>query len=327
MFHFWATTQEDNFWQTKRLVVGILQYGYLSVDMFFIISGIAIAASTLSKSSSDFLTSRIRRLIPTFIFVSLLETTVMIGMYLRGEYDYGRTLFFILSVSSKNLLPVSGDDAALRNFVAWSLAVEVMFYILVWVAIALSVRMSSIKTREIVYFSRLIVGILYVIGYTEFNALNNASIVIYLPYFILGANLWCLFSGSKEIKKPWFIDFIILIPLLSKTISSRLNSAKMPNYEIIGASILFTVFFAILFSLVIKIPSLNNFSKIVGNASYALYLLGGFTSIALFTRAKGDIGIFKAALIVYLLSCTVAILYQIFLDKKFQNILFKKFLR
>jgi peptidoglycan/LPS O-acetylase OafA/YrhL len=322
MFHFWAWTKEDAFWQTKKLTAVFLQYGYLSVDMFFIISGIAIAASTSNKSSSDFFASRIRRLIPTFIFVSLIETSVTVGMYLRG--DTGGSMFSILSVSAKNLLPVSGDDAALRNFVAWSLAVEVIFYALVWVGIVISVRLGSTKSREIVYFSRILLGILYIIGFAELGALSRSSIIIYLPYFILGANLWCLFSDNKEIYKPWLLDFIILVPLLFKTVSSRLSNAEMPKYEIIGASICVLVFVAILLSLVIKIPSLNNFSKILGNASYALYLLGGFTSIILFTEAKVEVGIFKAALFVYLLSCMVALLYQTFLDKKFQKILFKK---
>jgi peptidoglycan/LPS O-acetylase OafA/YrhL len=325
MFHFWAWTKEDTFWQTKKLTAVFLQYGYLSVDMFFIISGIAIAASTCNKSSSDFLASRTRRLIPTFIFVSLIETTVTVGMHLRG--DYGGSLFSILSVSAKNLLPVSGDDAALRNFVAWSLAVEVIFYVLVWVGIVISARLDSIKPKEIIYCSRTLVVILYLIGYAELNAVTNASIIIYLPYFILGANLCCLFSDNKEIYKPSLLDFIILVPLLFKTVSSRLSNAEMPEYEIIGASILIAVFFTILLSMVIKIPSLNNFSKIVGNASYALYLLGGFTSVVLFTSAKENLGIVNAALIVYLLSCILAILYQTFLDKKFQNILFKNILK
>jgi peptidoglycan/LPS O-acetylase OafA/YrhL len=111
---------------------------------------------------------------------------------------------------------------------------------------------------------------------------------------------------------------------LFKTISGRLSNAEMPKYEIIGITVCISVFVAILLSLVIKIPSLNNFSKILGNASYALYLVGGFTSIVLFTHFKADVGIFKAAFFVYLLSCMIALLYQIFLDKKFQKILFKK---
>ena len=322
MFHFWAFTKEDTFWETKKLTAAFLQYGYLSVDMFFIISGVAIAASTYNKSSSDFLASRARRLIPTFIFVSLIETAVTVGMYLRG--DTGGSFFSILSVSAKNLLPVSGDDAALRNFVAWSLAVEVIFYILVWAGIVISMRFKSTKSREIVYFSRILLGILYIIGFAELDAISNASIIIYLPYFILGANLWCLFSGNKEIYKPWLIDFIALVPLLFKAVSSRLSNAEMPQYEIIGVFICTAVFIAILLSLVIKIPNLNYFSKILGNASYALYLLGGFTSIIIFTHLKVNVGIFKAALFVYLLSCVIALLYQTFLDKKLQIILFKK---
>lgn len=321
-FHFWAWTKEDVFWDSKQLTVSILQFGYISVDVFFIISGIAIAASVLNKTPKEFISSRVKRLIPTFIFVSLIETFVTLLIQLRGNYV--SAIYSVLSTSTKNLLPVSGKDSELRNFVAWSLGIEIQFYVLVLLGILVSLWYFKDTNLNLLNFCRLITALLYLAGLSNLKGISSLAISVYLPYFLLGIYLWCVSSKDTGINKPKLIDLLTLVPILSQTISIRLASATIPNNEVIGATIFLALFLIILVSLMVKTPKIDYPSKTLGNSSYALYLLGGFTSIFLFTNLKDNVGILASSIIVYLFACITSILYQVFLDQKFQRILFLK---
>jgi fucose 4-O-acetylase-like acetyltransferase len=104
----------------------------------------------------------------------------------------------------------------------------------------------------------------------------------------------------------------------------RLASATIPNNELLGATIFLALFSIILVSLLVKAPKNDYLFKALGNSSYALYLLGGFTSIFLFTNLKDDLGIMISAITVYFFASIISILYLVFLDQKLQRILFLK---
>ena len=56
------------------------KYGYLGVDFFFILSGFLIALSITNKSIFNFLSSRIRRLYPTY-WISVIITSFFIYFF------------------------------------------------------------------------------------------------------------------------------------------------------------------------------------------------------------------------------------------------------
>ena len=117
-FHFWAWTKDDTFWKQKVLISSILHFGYLSVDIFFIISGFAISSSIAGKTPKTFVVARLKRLVPTFVFVSLFETAIT--LFLNFRHSWRGSIFAIFLTGGQNLLPISGNDASLRNFVAWT---------------------------------------------------------------------------------------------------------------------------------------------------------------------------------------------------------------
>jgi peptidoglycan/LPS O-acetylase OafA/YrhL len=322
-FHFWSWTKDDTFWQQKVLISSILHFGYLSVDIFFIISGFAISSSIAGKTPKTYVVARLKRLVPTFVFVSLFETAITIFLHFR--HSWRGNIFAIFLTGGQNLLPISGNSASLRNFVAWSLSVEIQFYVIILVGFLFFFFKELIFHKYQLELMRLLMASLYLFGYISTKQDLSLPILIYLPYFILGSFLWQLGSGDISKKSIRFLDFIVLIPLLCRTISIRLANAPIPNETIYGASILCVFILFITLASLIKTSRFCTFGKYIGSASYALYLIGGFLGVQLFVHLKDSLGIVSAAIFSYLICVTISIIYQLYLDKPFQKFIFRQF--
>jgi peptidoglycan/LPS O-acetylase OafA/YrhL len=117
------------------MVYGGLQdfaaYGYLGVQLFFLISGFVIVWSAAGRKPAQFLKSRFLRLYPMFwVGVTLTMLAVWLGN-VRPE-------LFSLRVILANLTLVPAYfDAPLVDGVYWTLAIELKFYLLVFMAIVL----------------------------------------------------------------------------------------------------------------------------------------------------------------------------------------------
>ncbi len=103
-------------------VYAITKFGYLGVDLFFLISGFVIFSSALNRSASQFLISRATRIYPTF-WICLTFTTLIIIFFGKGEptvnlgdYVANLTLFH-------NYLGIKAVDS-----VYWTLVTEIKFY-------------------------------------------------------------------------------------------------------------------------------------------------------------------------------------------------------
>lgn len=105
-----------------QAIYSVTKFGYLGVDLFFLISGFVIFASALGRTGTQFAISRITRLYPTlWVCVSI---TALITVVLRGadsnitfiEYLANLTLF-------NSRLGIKDIDG-----VYWTLTVEIKFY-------------------------------------------------------------------------------------------------------------------------------------------------------------------------------------------------------
>jgi peptidoglycan/LPS O-acetylase OafA/YrhL len=121
----------------------LLPFGYLGVDIFFVISGFVITQSLLEHSAPDgialrsFYARRVRRLFPALALV--MASTLALGWFvlLPEEYSQTATLGVASSFSAANLrllYDASYFDVATTTkplMHLWSLGVEEQFY-LVW---------------------------------------------------------------------------------------------------------------------------------------------------------------------------------------------------
>ncbi len=114
------------------------RYGYLGVQLFFIISGFVIFLTVLqSKSVFDFLYKRLTRLYPTFL-VCLVITFVLVTVFgLPGREKSLHTALFNVTMIP-NFFGYFAVDGAY-----WSLVPEVFFYVFM-ILVMLSKQLNNI---------------------------------------------------------------------------------------------------------------------------------------------------------------------------------------
>ena len=313
-FHFWAWTKNDFFWNDHKILASVLQFGYLSVDMFFVISGFSIFASTVKSDPVTFVALRARRLIPTFVFVSLLESITILIMYLRNLWD--ASFYSVVTTSLTNLLPISGKDSELRNIVAWSLGVEVLFYSIIFLFLVFTKLMNLDFKNHQLTILRILIIFCYLVKFLDLRNTSAGSLIDYLPYFIVGGLLRNS-NSNKALKSRRIVDWVAIIPLVFYTLTARIQTQSSKLGFVVLAVII--VFF-ILMKLSVKNSGKNfqSFGKSIGSASYALYLVGGFFGITIYVRLQEKIGIPLAAFSSYSICVAIALIYQQFLDKRLQ---------
>ncbi|MEV4631348.1 acyltransferase [Micromonospora sp. NPDC049523] len=119
----------------------LVWYGWLGVQLFFIISGFVICMSSWGRTLSEFFTSRAVRLLPAYVVAVLLTSTVL--------------LIWPTPEGSPRSLDVLANLTMLQGFmdlpnidpVYWSLLVEVKFYLIFAIVVH-----AGVTYRRVVLF-------------------------------------------------------------------------------------------------------------------------------------------------------------------------------
>ena len=114
----------------------VLSYGYLGVQMFFVISGFIIPYSMLRsgyriKNIKGFLISRLVRLYPAYIIASLAALSMWYGAALTPGYQGKWPSFSLIQVISNIFLICDFTNTDWLITIAWTLAIEAQFYLLI----------------------------------------------------------------------------------------------------------------------------------------------------------------------------------------------------
>jgi peptidoglycan/LPS O-acetylase OafA/YrhL len=116
---------------------GIFRYGYLGVDLFFVISGFVILNSSWNKPASSFVASRVARLYPAF-WVACTITALVIVFDPNGRFDVSFGQWLVNLTMAPDLFNVNQVDG-----VYWTLLIELKFYALILVLCV--IRMTRIR--------------------------------------------------------------------------------------------------------------------------------------------------------------------------------------
>lgn len=156
--------------------LGIARYGYLGVDLFFVISGFVILNSAWNKRPSAFVASRIGRLYPAF-WVACTLTALVVTIDPGDRFHVTFNQYLVNLTMTPKLFDVPEVDG-----VYWTLLVELKFYLLV-----LGLCMLRITRNRVLAFSIgwLAISVWHAIvplpGYLSELLLPDWS-----PYFIAG---------------------------------------------------------------------------------------------------------------------------------------------
>lgn len=262
----------------------LLPYGYLGVDLFFVISGFLITKQLLQNSNknsiklSNFYFKRFRRILPSLISSSLF--TLMVGYYnLTPEhfYELFRGLKYSVLFVGNIFFAQTTDYFSVelkRNLIVnlWSLGVEEQFYLFFPLLIIIALKLKKIK---IINFF-VICFFISLLSYNEFfyNKLNLTKIFFSFEKYIF----YSPFTRSTQFLLGSIAATINKKPLLKNSIHNYITLGILPflfwfnfqSYNQILISII--IFYLLLFETKISNYYIIKLLIHIGNISYSLYL-------------------------------------------------------
>jgi len=242
----------------------ITRYGYLGVNLFFIISGYVILLSAYGKKSSEFVVSRIVRIYPAYwcaVTLTFLTIWVMGGT----RYDAELYQYIVNLTMMHSYVGVASIDG-----VYWTLMVEVKFYFLVFIIIFMN-QIHNIKYYLAAWLGLTVALTFYPVGFAGFFLLP-----VWSSYFIAGACFYLIYREGISLCKIFMIatsfvlsgyNAIIKIQGFDKHFNVELN--------ILLILLVIAVFYAVFFIISLEKTQIINNRKftILGALTYPLYLI------------------------------------------------------
>jgi peptidoglycan/LPS O-acetylase OafA/YrhL len=165
--------------ETFGTVGWVARYGYLGVELFFLISGFVIVMSAQKRTARSFLVHRGVRLYPAFWAAVLLSTSVIALLGRDVPMPTPAQLLANLTMLPNYLGQPRIDE------VYWTLAVELKFYALIALALALGLR-QHLELLAGTWLAGLVLAEAGIGG----GVLRSVTIFPYGSYFVAGLLLF-----------------------------------------------------------------------------------------------------------------------------------------
>jgi peptidoglycan/LPS O-acetylase OafA/YrhL len=295
--------------------VVIFKYGYMGVELFFIISGFVIAMTLeSSKSLLDFAIRRFVRIWPALI-VSAIVTFFLLN-WSDAPFALTRRQFWPNFLPSLTLTPTSLWSGLFPKVdfvtgVYWSLVVEIRFYMIALVLYWLFARQNL--ARNLVIFTVLIYVVRALLrrwlpGYN--GVYDGFFIPDYMPWFAAGAVFYEVYK--ERLAKPAALILLAVAYALIARIS--LNYAPIGRDPVVASS--FALLFLALFWFLSTRPgSMRAFEARplvwIGECSYSIYLYHYVVGMILISQVSKTIGLVPQLLLVAAISLLVLVVGRI----------------
>lgn len=235
-----------SFISKSNLIIKTLGYGYLGVQVFFILSGFIICYSFPPeyqlKNFFSFFKKRLVRVEPPYLLSILLTLSVayIAALITKNPVAFSwKNIFYHIGYLN------SFTKTAYINPVYWTLGIEFQFYILIGL-------LFPLVKRSVYFLTLFIIGLLLL----NFMQVDNGNLIFaHTPLFCAG--ILSYFIACSTLQSKWILICLLIATLLT---------IKLNQPEAIYVS-LFTI-------CVIGFPfRYNTFVQFFSNISYSLYLV------------------------------------------------------
>ena len=205
--------------------IDFFHYGYLGVDVFFLISGYLITSKIIDQLNNrsfkikNFYVDRIRRLYPALIFMILFTYPVYVNSYYPDDLEFLEKslpyiIFYLPNIFFAGNVSYFDIDSKLNPYLhTWSLGVEEQFYILFPLILLI---IYQLKRKYFALFLAFTVSIMFVFTMSSFTFDQKFYLLPFRMWeFLLGAIIAFYLYGKEINSKGSHISFIgLLITLL-----------------------------------------------------------------------------------------------------------------
>jgi len=224
---------------------GALPFGYLGVELFFLLSGFVLTLPSRHKSIYQFIWARCVRLYPAY-WVALSLT--LVAILLNGERPSALTV-----AANATMLPAFLGIPYIDG-VYWSLTEEIIFYLLVGITGSYRGNRNPLLLAALMAFVCGGYAILTRTGAVQMGDNSKMEMVLkYFPFFASGIAAATLFRkfGKNEMQSTntsaAAVSLCVLVPLLTVPYkySSHL-SPSLSSYEVVAIGCVFALFYLLM---------------------------------------------------------------------------------
>ena len=288
----------------------IAKYGYLGVQLFFVVSGYLILMST-NRSAWQFAKGRVKRIYPLYWMAIILITAITyLPTLSKTQPD------FLQILASITMFPTAFDQGWIDG-AHWFMLIEIQFYLLIFVLLKLR---AGKHLPTIFPIWAIVILIWYVFDLSRFNIWY-----LYGPFsFICGGAI--IYSIKQS---GWNLLRVVgLIAAITGGLYSRLGSLdylseiRNTQYSTTVVTVIVLIIFGLL--LLTLLPKVTNIhvpgAVFLGALTYPLFLIHGrlgYMSLERFANEQN-----KYFVYVFLIILAISIAYLMLqLDQRIQKIL------
>ncbi len=258
------------------LLTPVTKYGYLGVQLFFLISGFVILMTAAGGSLRSFAVSRAVRLYPAF-WVCCTVTFATIALLGAERFSATTSHYLINMTLLSGFFGVPSIDG-----VYWSLFVELKFYLLV----ALVLAAGMIHRAELL----LVLWLVSTIALTAMpiGILHSLLVTNYAAYFIAGSMCFLVWSQGFSLLRGGVIlaAWLVALTQSAKEVGD-FESHFHTGLDARVVVVLITIFFAVM--LLVATRRTGPLGKrrwlALGAITYPLYLLHQYIGYMIFNAA------------------------------------------
>lgn len=264
-----------------RPLLPAAKYGYMGVELFFMISGFVILMSAQGRSVRQFAVSRIVRLYPAFWACCTISALAILA-FGDPHFKIGLWKYLANMTMLSNFMPF---DVQLVDGVYWSLFVEIRFYVFV----ALVVWLGWLPHTERLLWAWL--GVSALLQLAPESRVCDWLIGHHAPLFIAGACCYRMHAEGMTRERLLLLAASLPVALYDVVVGAHDLDRRYAAYHLdaMWAAVLLAGFYLVMFTVATRGIGVLRYKAAVacGALTYPLYLLHEDIGFMIFNRLAG----------------------------------------